>query len=165
MSYSLQSLTHANDLKSMSAYFAVAASMWTALYTVKQFHSSPLISCLLRAEKDFAKTLKTILFTKFTCFICFQMNLDISASFVYQVWFSCFFSLFRVIEFIKLFFFKVIYNDCLGTNNRNVNVVPSEYESCSVLIVIFRLFKNYWCLKCHFQFESYIFVAQYCKQQ
>ena len=93
------------------------------------------------------------------------MNLDISASFVYQVWFSCFFPLFRVIEFIKLFFFKVIYNDCLGTNNRNVNVVPSEYESCSVLIVIFRLFKNYWCLKCHFQFEPYIFVAQYCKQQ
>lgn len=127
MSYSLHSLTHANDLKSMSAYFAVAASVQTALYTVKRSHSSPRISCLLWAGKDFAKTLKTILFTNLTCSICVQMNPDISASFVYQVWFSClFFPLFRVIESIKLFFFKVIYDDCLGKNNRNVNVVPSE---------------------------------------
>lgn len=85
MSYSLQSLTHANDLKYMSAYFAVAAPMWTALYTVKLFPSSLLILCLLWAGRDFAKTLKTSLFTKLTYSICFQkMNLYISAGFVYQ---------------------------------------------------------------------------------
>lgn len=120
MSYSLQNLTHANDLKYMSAYFAVAASMWTALYTVKRFRSSPLISCLLWVGKDFAKTLKTILFTKLTCSICFQkMNLDISAGFVYQGFFFGFWffpSWESYLEFMKLFFLQsnLSYNDCLG---------------------------------------------------
>lgn len=89
MSYSLQSLTHANDLKYMSAYFAVATSMWTALYTVKIFHSSLPILCLLWAGKDFAKTLKTILFTKLTVYLLSEdVSVHIFAGFVYQIFSS-----------------------------------------------------------------------------
>lgn len=157
MSYSLQSLTHANDLRSLSAYFAVAASMRTALYTVKLVYSG-CSSCLLGAGKDFAKTLKTILFTRLTYSICFQkMHLYISAGFVYQGVFFPSRIVLRAHEVISL---QVAYpyNDCLGETTE-LWMLCLESESRSVLIVVSFLLENYWHLKCQFSVWTMYFCS------
>lgn len=142
MSYSLQSLTHANDLKYMSAYFCCGSIHVNCFVHCEIVPSSLLISCLLWAGKDFAKTLKTILFTKLTYSICFQKtDLYFSAGFVYQVLFLFLFSSWEsYIESMKLFFFKVIYpyNDCLGKTTE-IWMLCLVSKFCSVLISFSRM--------------------------
>ena len=109
----------------------------TALYTVKLFRSSLLISCLLWAGKDFAKTLKTILVTQLTYSICFQkMHLYISTGFVYQGF--TFFLLRVILSVHEAIFLQVMYpyNDCLGKTTE-LRMLCLVSESCSVLIIFF----------------------------
>lgn len=82
--------------------------------------------------KRLCQNIKTILFTKLTYLLSEDESLHFS-------WFcisGIFFFLSRIIEFLKLFFFKVIYpwlpmslpwQWLPWRNNRVVNVVPSEW--------------------------------------
>lgn len=77
MSYSLQSLTHANDLNPCPLP-CCGISLWTAFVHCENVHSSLPALCLLWAGTDFAKTLKTILSTKLTSYL---LSEDVSLPF------------------------------------------------------------------------------------
>lgn len=121
----------------------------TALYTVKRFPSSLLILCWLWAGKDFAKTLKTILFTKLTSYL---LSEDVSLCFnrfCTSGLFVCLISWKSHLEVKKLFFFKVIYpyNDCIDKTSE-MWMMCLVSELCPSFLLFY--FKTYWCWKCEF---------------
>lgn len=154
MSYSLQSLTHSNDLKYMFASFAMATSMWTALYTVKYIPPACLF-CVYSGLERLCQTLKTILSTELTfyllscnavhfsgpiCLLCFPLQSHSSN---------------------PIFLQNNIAYGCIGKTTEVWMLGLVSKSDCP----LWSLFSDYWELKFQFQLEPSFFVAQCCQQQ
>lgn len=148
MSYLLQSLTHANDLKYMSAYFAVATSMWNCFVHCEKISLQPAHFVLTLGWQRLCQNIKDHSFHWINVLSAFRRCIFMFQQVLY-IRFVCLIFWKSHLEVKKLFFFKVIYpyNDCIDKTSE-MWMLCLVSELCPSFLLFY--FKNYWCWKCEF---------------